>query len=163
MLTVNQNFALYANLLLNGVQWVVTVIATFYVGNIFGRRTLYLLSGAIMAINCYLVAIGYLIGSPILIIIFMLIYMVTFGLVFSPVSWAYPVEIVSAEHSSFGNILTWVSLALTSLIPPIIINRMEGNAWPVFMFFAVYTTFSLIYMWMNLIETKGRKYQDFIK
>jgi hypothetical protein len=39
---------------------------------------------------------------------------------------------------------------------------MDDNAWAIFMSFAGYTTFSLVYMWFKLIETKGIPYKDFI-
>lgn len=151
MESVNQSFALYANLVLNGVQLVATVIATFFLGKKFGRRPLYLSSGVMMAICCYLMAIGYLVDIKIMIIVFMFIYNIVFGLVFSPVSWAYPVEIVTAKQSSIGNVLTWMSVVLTVLVPPIVIEAMDNNAWAIFMFFAGYTTLSLVYMWLKLV------------
>jgi MFS family permease len=95
--TVDTTLAIYANLLLNGAQGIVTIPATFWVGKRFGRRPLFLWSGIAMGLSAYLVAIGYLVSSHSLIIGFMFIYMISFGLLFSPVSWAYPAEIVSAR------------------------------------------------------------------
>jgi hypothetical protein len=91
MVNVDKAFSLYANLLFNGVQFVVTIIATIWIGNNFGRRPLYLLSGLLMAISCYLIAIGFLLDIKVTIIVFMFIYKIVFGLIFSPVSWGYPV------------------------------------------------------------------------
>lgn len=54
-------------------------------------------------------------------------------------------------------------MALTTVIPPIIIHQMNGNAWTVFMFFGVYITLSLVYMYRSLVETKNKKYQEFIQ
>jgi len=42
---------LYANLLLNGIQGIVTIPSTFSIGKKVGRRTLYLWSGLILCIN----------------------------------------------------------------------------------------------------------------
>ena len=92
----------------------------------------------------------------------MFLYMIVFGLIFSPVSWAYPAEIVHSAQSTVGNVFTWITMALTTLVPPIIINAMHGNAWVFFMFFGVYITLSLIYMFNSLVETRGKKYLDFI-
>lgn len=88
--SVNAGLALYANLLLNGAQGIVTIPATFWIGRRVGRRPLYLWSGVAMALCAYLVAIGYLVNSNDLIIAFMFLYMISFGLIFSPVSWSYP-------------------------------------------------------------------------
>jgi hypothetical protein len=81
---------LYANLLLNGVQGIVTIPSTFYIGKKVGRRPLYLWSGLILGISCWLVTFGYLFEITWLAIMFIFVYMTTFGLLFSPVSWSYP-------------------------------------------------------------------------
>lgn len=54
-------------------------------------------------------------------------------------------------------------MAVSLLFPPVIIEAMNGNGYLVFLFFGVYTTFSLIYMYKSLIETKGKKYEEIIK
>jgi hypothetical protein len=54
-------------------------------------------------------------------------------------------------------------MAISLLFPPIIIDQMNGNGYPVFLFFGIYTTISLIYMYNNLVESKGMKYEEIIK
>ncbi len=54
-------------------------------------------------------------------------------------------------------------MAVSLMFPPIIIEAMHGNGYVVFLFFGVYTTISLIYMYNKLIETKGKKYEQIIK
>lgn len=92
----------------------------------------------------------------------MILYMVFFGLVYAPVSWSYPTEIIPATYNTIGLAITWVALFLTTLIPPIV-NEKVGSPYPLFAFFGIYTTISVVYMYTSMVESKGRKYIDIIR
>lgn len=156
--SVDPKIGPYVNLMLNGIQSIFTAISTFWLGVKFGRRPLYLSSGVICAISCYMIAVGYLINIEAIILAFMLLYMIIFGLLFAPVSWSYPTEIIPPTVNTIATTFTWISLAITTLIPPIVLEAMDQNGYPIFLYFGVYITISLIYMWRCLIESKGRKY-----
>lgn len=148
---IDPNIGIYINTIINSIQLVATAISTFWLGNKFGRRPLYLSSGIIFALSSFLVTIGYLVKVNALIVIFMVVYMIFFGLLFAPVSWSYPSEIVPASQSAIAVVFTWVALAFTTIIPPIIMQEMNQDAYPIFLFFGIYTTFSVFYMWISLV------------
>ena len=93
----------------------------------------------------------------------MVLYMIFFGLIFSPVSFSYPAEIIPAAQNTLATTFTWIALAVTTLIPPVVMEKMNGNAYPLFLFFGVYTTLSFFYMLAGLVESKGKKYKEIIE
>ena len=161
--SVDQSIAPYVNTILNSFQLIATAISTFWLGTKFGRRPLFLVSGILFGLSCYLVFIGYLINVEALILAFMLLYVIIFGLLYAPVSWAYPSEIMPPDLATIAISFTWVSLAITTIFPPIVMEKMNQNAWPIFLYFAVYITISLIYMGIKLVESKGRQYKEIIE
>ncbi len=157
--TVQPSLSLYFNLILNSIRLPPTIVATFWVGKKFGRRPLYLWSGLILGLSNYLIAIGYLTNANWLIIMFLYVYMLVFSLLYTPINYAYPAEITPAPKITIANIFNQAAMAVSLMFPPIIIEKMNGNGYPVFLFFAIYTTISLVYMYNSLVETKGKKYE----
>lgn len=111
----------YANLILNVIQLVFTIISTFWLANLFGRRPLYLISAVLLSISSFMVMLGYLIDNNKLLIAFMILYMIFFGTFFSPVSFSYPAEIIPAAKNTLATTFTWIALAITTLIPPVVL------------------------------------------
>lgn len=159
---IDATLGIYAGLILNAVQGFFTVLSTFWFINLFGKKPLYLISALLIGLCCFLVMAGYLANVNLLKIVPMVIYMVLFGLLFGPISWSYPSEIIPATKNTIATSITWVALSLTTLIPPIVIKAMDGNAYPLFLFFGVYCALSFPYMYAGMVETKGLKYQNFI-
>jgi hypothetical protein len=78
--------------------------------------------------------------------------------------WAYPSEIVPASESLLPNIFHWVALALSTLIPPLVMKVMpHHNPYPVFIFFGLYGFLSLIHLMRYLRESDGLTYKEIIK
>lgn len=157
--TVQPSLSLYSNLILNSIRLPPTIAATFYVGKKVGRRPLYMWSGIILGLSNYMIAVGYITSTNALIIIFLYVYMFFFSLLYTPINYAYPAEITPAPKITIANIFNQAAMAVSLLFPPIIIENMNGNGYPVFLFFGIYTTISLVYMYNCLIETKGKKYE----
>lgn len=161
--SIYPSLSLYFNLILNSIRLPPTIVATFYVGKKVGRRTLYLWSGVILGLCNYLIAIGFIFNTNFLIITFLFVYMFIFSLLYTPINYAYPAEITPAPKITIANIFNQAAMAVSLLFPPILIQMMNGNGYVVFLFFGIYTTISLIYMYNSLIETKGKKYEEIIK
>jgi MFS family permease len=159
MSTVYPSLSLYFNLILNSIRLPPTIIATFYIGKKVGRRTLYMWSGIILGLSNYMIAVGYIFQTNWLIIVSLFVYMIIFSLLYTPINYAYPAEITPAPKITIANIFNQAAMAVSLLFPPILIGQMNGNGYPVFLFFGVYTTISLIYMYNCLKETKGKKYE----
>ena len=58
---IDPQIGVYANLILNVITLFFTVISTFWLANLFGRRPLYLTTAVILAICSFMVMLGYLI------------------------------------------------------------------------------------------------------
>ena len=98
-----------------------------------------------------------------LILIPMITYVGIFGLLLAPVNWAYPAELLPPSKIIYAISVSWIGLAITTIFPPIITQAMDGNEYPTFLFFAIYTTISLIYMGLKLVENKGLNYKQTIE
>lgn len=156
--TVYPSISLYTNLIINSIRLPPTIVATFWVGKKYGRRTLFLMSGLVLALSNYLIVVGYLTKINVLVITFLYVFMFMFSLLYTPVNYVYVAEITPPQKITIANIFNQAAMAISLLFPPIIIEKMDGNGYPVFLFFAVYTTISLVYMYRCMIESKGRKY-----
>ena len=161
--TIDKPFAPFASITVNGIQFVTTAISTFWLGRLLNRRTCFLASGIIMATSCYAIFFGYIFNVDILILVFLAIYIAIYGLLYAPVNWAYPAEILPPSKVVLAVTISWISLAITTIFPPIIMEKMDNNAFPIYLFFAVYTTISLIYIGLKLVESRGRSYKQIIE
>jgi hypothetical protein len=77
-------------MILNAFRIGPTLGAIFWSGKKFGRRTLYLISGVLLGLSNYLIAIGYMVEIKSLVIVFLFVFMFFFSLFFTPVNYAYP-------------------------------------------------------------------------
>ena len=94
----------------------------------------------------------------------MCIYMAIYGVAFISPIWAYPSEVIPAAQQLPANILHWLTLAFSMLIPPLVSSFMpKNNPWPVFIFFGVYGFIGLIHVRMVLKETNGLTYKQIIE
>jgi hypothetical protein len=90
--------------------------------------------------------------------------MVVYGASYISPIWAYPSEIIPAKKALLPNIVHWISLATSTLIPPIIARTMpNNNSYPVFFFFGLYGLFSLMHIIPFLRESDGLTYNEIIK
>ena len=88
--SIDTLLAIYAGLIVNGVQLIFVIFSTFYLGSKLGRRFFWLSSGVILGVSCAIVGVGELFGQKIVILTFIMIYMIVFGLLVTPVLWSYP-------------------------------------------------------------------------
>jgi len=67
---------------------------------------------------------------------------------------------MAAEQSLFPNIMGWIATSIVTSVPPIIVGIMpNNNAYPLFLFFGVYSIFGLVVLAMKMVESKGRTYE----
>lgn len=159
---IAHDLAFYINLIVSVILFVCMIISSFWLRNLIGRRPLYLISGVLLTLCSLLIALGYLFEVYLLIVIPMCFYTAFFGLFCAP-ALSYPAEIIPTAQYTFVSTFNWIALALIILIPPIVIEYMNFNAYAIFFFFSGYTAFSLIYMYLCLVETKGLNYKQIIE
>lgn len=94
----------------------------------------------------------------------MALYMAVYGLTFLPSAWAYPSEVMPANKSVLPNAAGWIATAIVTSVPPIIVGIMPNhNAYPLFIFFGVYGIFGFTILFMYMVESKNKTYEEIIK
>lgn len=149
--TFNPVLGLYTPLIINAVQFIFVLIGLVYIQQIAGKRPLFLISIASLAILNLALSVAMAYENIIISLMIMCIYMVIYGASFISPIWAYPSEILPASKSLCPNILHWLSLSISTLVPPIVAGMMpNNNSYPVFIFFGLYCLFGFAHVFRYL-------------
>jgi hypothetical protein len=106
----------------------------------------------LIGVFCYFSSWG---PSNILVVVFLTIYMVIYGISLGPVVWLYVPEIIPAKVVPYATAMNWIGCSICIILTPIIINANDGNAYPVFFFFGGITLFFFIVNIFLMVETKN--------
>lgn len=156
----DQGLALYAPLIANIVQVIATgfsVLALSY----YGRRTLILFGNFGLAIVDIVLAVMFLLldlyswKPPVYIaLIFIMIFMIIYGVTIGPTVWLYVPEIIPAKFVPTATCMNWIGCSFSILVTPQIIDATNSSYPVFFMFGAVTLVFGFINYFL-VIETKG--------
>lgn len=95
---------------------------------------------------------------------FLLFYMVVFGVSWGPVPWAMPAEIfpssLRAKGVAVSTMSNWINNFIIGLITPPLIEKTHEGA---FIFFAVNSILSWIFVWFIVPETAHRSLEEMDK
>lgn len=157
--TFNKNLGQYTSLIINLIQLLFIIIGIVFVQKYVGKRPLFLFSIIVMSLINLGLSIAmiheHILSSMMLMILFMMIYGGSF---ISPV-WSYPSEIIPASKALIPNIIHWLGLSITTLIPPLVTGAMpHNNPYPVFIVLGVYGLLSFIHVFRDLKESDGKTY-----
>ena len=88
-------------------------------------------------------------------------YIAGFGATWGPVSWTLVSEIfplsIRAKGSSIGASSNWINnFAIAFFVPPM----LEAWAWGTYIFFAVFLTAGIFWVWFFLPETKNASLEE---
>jgi hypothetical protein len=129
----------------------------------FGRKTLIQIGVIGLMIALLLITIGFFIdkidhaASTPLILTGLFSYMFIYGCTIGTIIWLYIAEIAEPSVISIATTITWIFAAVVMVLFPIIKKLLpDQNPDYLFLFFLLYTTFSLIVNQIALIETKGK-------
>ncbi len=150
--------AIYYSVFIGVINVIITVVSVNLVDRL-GRRPLLLGSLVGMGISIALLGVAFAAGlSPLLMLIFMLLYIVAFGIGMGPVFWVLLGEIFPpaqrAEGSSAGATVNWLSNFVVSLLFLPLIGAI-GQA-PTFWIFAVICALGVVFVAQWVPETRGR-------
>lgn len=150
--------AIYYSVFIGAINVAVTVLSLYLVDRL-GRRPLLLASLTGMGIAIGLVGAAFAVGlNPVIMLMFMLLYIVAFGIGMGPVFWVMLGEIFPpdqrAEGSSAGATVNWISNFVVSLVFLPLITAI-GQA-PTFWIFAVICALGLAFVAKWVPETRGR-------
>ncbi len=161
---INATIAPFMPIIINFIQLLCGFAATLYITKHFGRRTMLLFGESTLTISNFALAATFYKSLDILIIVFLILTMVSFGSTFSPVSWPYPTEIITPDLVPYSTFTNWLGCTIITVFPPIIIEKMPGNnAYPLFFFFGSYSFLSSIYIYFGAKEIKGLTYEQIIR
>jgi hypothetical protein len=153
--------ALYAPLIANIIQLAATVGSVVILAH-YGRRALILFGNLSLAIIDLIIGGMFLIlvyneeaKAPVYVaLVFIMIFMISYGFTIGPVVWLYVPEIIPAKWVPPATFMNWFGCSICVIVTPFIVQAV-GSSYPVFFFFGA---ISLIFFAVNfklVIETKG--------
>lgn len=87
--------------------------------------------------------------------VFLVLFMLLFGLTIGPVIWLYVPEILPAHLVPFASIDNWIGTTIVYCMTPIIVGAFDGNPSVLFFIFAGSTLICLFINALFMIETKN--------
>lgn len=133
---------------INGITYFLSTIPPWYIVDSWGRRPI-LLSGAIaMAISLSLISYFLYLdipATPVLVVVFVMVYNAAFGYSWGPIPWLYPPEIlplkIRSKGASLSTATNWAFNWLVGLMTPIL---QELIHWRLYLLHAFFCTVSFV-------------------
>ncbi|KAH8159457.1 hypothetical protein CIB48_g8795 [Xylaria polymorpha] len=149
---------------INGITYLLSTIPPWYIVDRWGRRVI-LLSGAVaMAISLSLVSYFIYLdveSTPILVVVFVMIYNAAFGYSWGPIPWLYPPEIlplsIRSKGASLSTASNWAFNWLVGEMTPIL---QEWIKWRLYLLHAFFCVVSFVVVYFIYPETCGVRLED---
>lgn len=129
----------------------------------YGRKILTIVGTIGLAITLYVISFAYFISSTnislsqILIVTFLFVYLLVYGLTYAPVMWMWVSEALLPHTIGYAVMVNWAGAAIVMIFFPILLEHLpEHNPTYIFLFFAVYLTLSLFVTNKFMLETKDK-------
>ena len=127
---------------INGITYLLSTVPPWYLVDRWGRR-LILMSGAIMtAVSLSLISYFIYIDirqTPLLVVVFVMIYNAAFGYSWGPIPWLYPPEIlplsIRAKGASISTATNWAFNWLVGEVTPVLQQWIKWRLYLVHAFF----------------------------
>ncbi|KAG0941975.1 hypothetical protein G6F57_005934 [Rhizopus arrhizus] len=140
------------------------LIASLLVDRV-GRRSLFMSGSFFMIIWLVLMAVFNKVDlgmtSAVLVIVFTMIYVGTFGITWACVDWLYPAEIfpfrTRAKGMSLAVSSNWLSNFAVGLWTPPLLDRI---GWATYIFYAAWNVVALVVVYFWFVETKGKSLEE---
>ena len=160
----NYGLGKYTSLIINSVQFISIIFGLVYVQSVLGKKPLFMISIPTLSILNFALVVAMIYENVPAMLMIMCIYMAIYGVAFISPIWAYPSEVIPAAQQLPANILHWLSLAFSMLVPPLVSSVMPGNnPYPVFVFFGIYGLIGFVHVRSTLKETNGLTYKQIIE
>lgn len=127
---------------INGITYFLSTIPPWYLVDRLGRRPI-LLSGAVM-MTLALSAIAYFLyldikATPVLVVVFVMIYNAAFGYSWGPIPWLYPPEIlplaIRSKGASLSTATNWAFNWLVGEMTPVLQDLIKWRLYLIHAFF----------------------------
>lgn len=154
----DSKLALYAPLVENVVQLAATGISVVLLAY-FGRRSLMLTGNFLLGFFDVIVGVMFLIlphwhPAVYVALVFIVLFMLVYGLTIGPVVWLYVPEIIPAKYVPLATFMNWFASCITIIAPPFVIEAV-GSPYPVFFFYGALTLSFFIFNYFRIVETKN--------
>lgn len=157
--TYNKTLGLYLPLIVNSVQLIGNFSAVFLL-KLLGRKTVALIgNGGIGLIDLTIAVLFIFIddGNSIIIsvTVFLILYMLLFGLTLGPITWLYIPEIIPANMVPYATVDNWVAATIVYSMTPMVVGAFDGNPSVLFFIFTGLTFTFFVINALFMVETKG--------
>lgn len=154
--------ALLQTSLIGLINGIFTFVAILFIDKV-GRRKLYLIGSAGMAVTLTLLAISYYLNlGGIFTLICIMMFIAFFASCIGPVFWTLVSEIfpnrLRGKALAFASFTQWVFNFLVVLLFPHFLKTVGGAT--TFLFLAVMSGFQWWFTWKNVPETKGKSLEE---
>lgn len=149
---------------INGITYLLSTVPPWYIVDSWGRRPI-LLSGAAMMTGS-LAMISYFLyldikQTPMLVVIFVMIYNAAFGYSWGPIPWLYPPEIlplsIRSKGASLSTATNWAFNWLVGMMTPILQDIIH---WRLYLVHAFFCASSFVIVYFIYPETCGVRLED---
>lgn len=160
--------SLGSSISIGAVNLVFTLLGMYLIDRV-GRKTLMLWGSIGYIISLAMVGYAFYSGaSSVFLLFFICLFIASHAVGQGAVIWVFISEIfptkVRAMGQSFGSVTHWVFAALITAITPIFLDSDKGifkeNPYPIFIFFAVFMIFQLLWVIFKMPETKGKSLEQ---
>ncbi|ODV59957.1 glycerol proton symporter of the plasma membrane, subject to glucose-induced inactivation [Ascoidea rubescens DSM 1968] len=148
----------------NSLVYILSTIIPWYIVDKWGRRPILLSGALVMGISlCFISLFMYLAIplTPVIVVVFVVIFNAGFGYSFGPLAWALPPEILPVSVRSLGCSLStatnWACNWLVGEMTPILQEWIE---WRLYLIHALSCFISFVVFYYMLPETAGVKLED---
>ncbi|KAL1880006.1 hypothetical protein VTK73DRAFT_6396 [Phialemonium thermophilum] len=149
---------------INGITYFLSTIPPWYIVDRWGRRVI-LLSGAVaMVISLSLISYFMYLdirATPVLVVIFVMIYNAAFGYSWGPIPWLYPPEIlplkIRSKGASLSTATNWAFNWLVGEMTPIL---QEWIKWRLYLLHAFFCAVSFVVVYFLYPETCGVRLEE---
>ncbi|MFD1067942.1 sugar porter family MFS transporter [Oceanobacillus locisalsi] len=154
--------------IIQGVILVLGSLLFILIADKFNRRTLLTLGGTVMGLSFILPAIINIIipnANPIMIVVFLSIYVAFYSFTWAPLTWVIVGEmfplLIRGRASGLASSFNWVGSFLVGLLFPIMTASMAQEA--VFAIFGTICLLGVLFIRTRVVETRGRSLEEIEK
>ncbi|ORZ01303.1 general substrate transporter [Syncephalastrum racemosum] len=147
------------------LAYFVGALLAIYLVDVAGRRPLFMTGSGLMIIWLILMAVFNKVQlgltSAILVIVFTMVYVFTFGATWACVDWLYPAEIFPLRARGKGMSLAvssnWLCNFAVGLWTPPLMDRI---GWATYIFYMAFNLIALVVVYFTFVETMGRSLEE---
>ncbi|KAF9878520.1 hypothetical protein CkaCkLH20_04012 [Colletotrichum karsti] len=159
---VGRNAVLMAGV--NGITYFLSTIPPWYLVDRWGRRPILLSGAVVMTVSLSMISYWIYLdipSTPMLTVIFVMIYNAAFGYSWGPIPWLYPPEIlplsIRSKGASLSTATNWAFNWLVGEMTPIL---QENIKWRLYLVHAFFCAVSFVVVYFIYPETCGVRLEE---